>query len=216
MNLHPIYMHILVFVPKKFVGIQFTNRWILDNSRNLDTSNPYNSTCSIFILTFFSHLQYHISGVYVNDHQGSQCGSRLFGQLATHQDDNVTQLLLEFLPVILQSPGTAADCLMHFLSPVNLGHTQYDLSWPLPDPINTGLNSIGLQKRNNIAFSIYQWKTYSYLRLYQIKNIAFLNISMEKVHIISSQSLSIQEISSFIHIQQHKVSCQYIYCDSSC
>lgn len=215
MNLHPMYMHILVFVPKKFVGIQLTNRWILDNSRNLDKSNPY-STCSIFILTFFSHLQYHISGVYVNDHQGPQCGSRLFGQLATHQDDNVTQLLLEFLPVILQSPGTAADCLMHFLSPVNLGHTQYDLSWPLPDPINTGLNSIGLQKRNNIAFSIYQWKTYSYLRLYQIKNIAFLNISMEKVHIILSQSLSIQEIFSFIHIQQHKVSCQYIYCDSSC
>ena len=59
-----------------------------------------------------------------------------------------TDLGLQLLGVVLQALGPEADGLVHLSGPVDHVHTQHHLSWPLLDPLHTGVLCICLGAGN--------------------------------------------------------------------
>lgn len=66
-------------------------------------------------------LKGDISGMDINDHQGTTGGSLQAGQLTTHQAHNLVQLCCALLPILGQALVTLfGDGLTHLFGPVNL------------------------------------------------------------------------------------------------
>ena len=95
-------------------------------------------------LTLLHQFMNHVSGMDVNDHQSSEGGACLFGQLSPHHLHNRLHLVVELLMVLLDSLRAIADGLVHLQSPVDLGDAYDYLSRPVLYPLNPGNFSISL------------------------------------------------------------------------
>ena len=65
----------------------------------------------------------------------------------------LTDLALQLVVVLPDSLWTGPDRLMYLGSPVNLVDTDGNLPWPLPHPLDAGINSICLGTTRNIKLT---------------------------------------------------------------
>ena len=83
----------------------------------------------------------------IDHNQCPQSDSGLFGQLPSNEGYDIGELVLQLLVVLFNPLRTISNCFVNLLSPEDLTDTDYYLSWPLADPVDSFCDWIGLGGR---------------------------------------------------------------------